>query len=121
MSLKTWCEEFYPIPAFAVQEPQALDHSIQKWEGLRQKNLKRHNVTLRRDGIDLVVYDSEDDDGVMVNDRTCALCVNYRWCNGCPVLNTNPHGCDSAFQEFSGTCCPESMLKLLYKVKELQT
>lgn len=39
MSLETWKEEFYPIPADEVPESQALAHSLRKWEGLRKENL----------------------------------------------------------------------------------
>lgn len=46
MSLETWKEEFYKIPAEECIKEQALDHSITKWEGLRPENLQKHGLFL---------------------------------------------------------------------------
>lgn len=40
MSLKTWKLEFYPVEASTVSKEDALDHSLRKWEGLTEENLK---------------------------------------------------------------------------------
>ena len=49
MSLKTWKEEFYSVPASKLARSsviKCLEHSILKWRGLFPSHLKRHKVSL---------------------------------------------------------------------------
>lgn len=46
MSLETWKQEFYSLPASNAPIEQALDHSIKKWAGLQPDNLAKHSVEL---------------------------------------------------------------------------
>jgi hypothetical protein len=87
MSLQTWIDEFYPVPANEVPEKHALGHSIIKWIGLQPENLARHNVV--RSGRD--VYGSDADRRLSIDDETCALCrfhIRPRYgllCKTCPL------------------------------------
>ncbi len=45
MGIATWKKEFYP-PISKVTRANAIDHSLKKWIGLREENLKRHDLKL---------------------------------------------------------------------------
>lgn len=93
MSIDTWLEEFYPIPAPELPswiEPitswgaqfEALNHCIQKWTGFLPENLKKHNVKYF-DGVRPAI-------GSTV--RSCALCQLNNLldgCNSCLINKTN--------------------------------
>jgi hypothetical protein len=73
MSLKTWMEEFYPVEASETHEEEALSHSLQKWEGLRQASLDKHGCHLSSMG-------SVTDDEVhflAIDASSCALCEHH--------------------------------------------
>lgn len=110
MSGKSWKEEFYPIPADQCAPEDALSHSIRKWEGLREKNIKKHGL-----------YTPP----IEVDYSTCALCWywldngNDSQCDGCPlpkltrrrVCNGRQYG---AWEMHSN---PEPMIALLKKAR----
>jgi hypothetical protein len=78
MSIDSWEKEFYPTPAWEVPEPEALAHSVRKWEGLLPINLNRHGVTFKRlQNLQFVGGD------------TCALCQHHledaTACKTCPL------------------------------------
>lgn len=92
MSLITWKEEFYPIPASHYMPWESTcQHSLQKWIGLRPENLQKHNVALRpyqlsnpRPPVYLVDVDIEklkhdkldyNWDILEINGSSCALCL----------------------------------------------
>jgi len=64
----SWLEEFYPIDASDAchSELQALEHSQQKWIGLRKENLEKHGW-LKKWGLA----------PIDVNSCTCALCQRH--------------------------------------------
>jgi hypothetical protein len=72
VSIKTWQKEFYPIRADQTKPSEALAHSIRKWEGLSEKNLKKHNLTHCYG----ILKDKNNKDFV-INDRSCALCFHF--------------------------------------------
>ena len=81
MSLQSWKDEFYPVRAVDVPAEKALDHSIQKWEGLLPKNLHRHGVVFKEGAL-------VDDVGkvrLAINSLSCALCMRYPGCSKCPL------------------------------------
>ena len=140
MSLKTWKEEFYPVPADApsaqASEQAAVEHCIQKWEGLREDNLVKHKMVL--DGV-LLRENTLMDRTLRITDKSCALCVFHGYdadvpaacaivaCETCVLSKVN-HGfpCyDSAssnnkppYQAFIIDGCPAPMLELLYNARE---
>lgn len=84
MSLKSWLDEFYPVPASKVSKEDALEHSIQKWKGLLPDNLKKHNVAYR--GEEILSCDITDIvQSFMFTASSCALCKHwYDGDSGCP-------------------------------------
>lgn len=115
MSFKTWKEEFYPIkPTKRMTTIEAIEHSIQKWEGLRRENLKRHEVILNHDNR---AVHGEDSGRLNIDVESCALCVKFRledrdyWdivegeevyvgegdpCQNCPLyISRGGYACDS--------------------------
>lgn len=93
MTLKTWKEEFYPTSDFdGMTEIQSIEHSLQKWIGLRKDNISRHAVVID-DGD--VVYSEDPLQCVVIGDWSCALCMNFRYkddnsegCYPCPLYKS---------------------------------
>jgi len=135
MSLKTWKEEFYPIPADEVEKKDALAHSLRKWEGLRKAQLDKHGLVRRRCEI------AEDDSffvpHLAIAAETCALCVlaekesdvNTRvpcassyYCGKCPLYKLEGKACDYGKNDpygiFTGEGNPEPMISLITRAIE---
>lgn len=115
MSLETWKAEFYPVEAISVPEDQAVEHSLQKWYGLRKENLKRHGV--RHTGVNIT-----DDAGkqLAINGHSCALCRHHPECTGCPLVRVHGVPCDedgdmplSPYVRFIDAGDPEPMIEIL--------
>jgi len=82
MSLASWKEESYPVPACEVQEEDALAHALRKFLGLTKKALRKHG--LKR----LDKWILADDGAFQVDSDTCALCIFFgcgRSCPDCPL------------------------------------
>jgi hypothetical protein len=91
MSLQTWIEEFYPIPADVIaatkDELKCVESCIKKWEGLKVENLAKHDViciiyTLMDKSVDPFIDQSVDTVTVekfshFVSSKTCALCLMH--------------------------------------------
>ena len=122
MSYETWEGEFYgPMPA-EDSVIEAVEHSLQKWIGLRAENLQRHDVRLTtRHHVDDVAYpddtvytgirgEADYDERLAVDSRSCALCVyermqlqqlqqQRRWrCQACPLCKWLGRPCDVGTQ-----------------------
>lgn len=116
MSIASWKAEFYPTLAWEQTEATAVDHSIQKWEGLTADNLAKHGVECGQFG-DL--RDAAGDE-FYVDAASCSLCAVY-WteddgCEECPILcRDGRYG--SPFYAFIDHGNPVPMLNLLKKVK----
>ena len=94
MSIQTWKQEFYPTEARNTLIQKALSHTIRKWKGLRPKNLRKHNLCVKRR--DIKLYDKENLRGFVqafkFNSDNCALCIhhlvidnNIDRCETCPL------------------------------------
>jgi len=83
MSLETWKKEFCPYKADSkkVQE-DAISYTLQKWIGLRKKNLKKHGIV-----------DVSNLPGVNNSCYSCAISIKYH-CNGCPLFLARGVRCD---------------------------
>lgn len=112
MSLTTWKEEFYPIPADKAKGDAltAVDHSLKKWEGLRADNMKRHGCYAAGSAISDDLLDVVTDDGTMLlNCETCALC-KYKdslddertYCDKCPITLATGSPCDDLYADDDG-------------------
>lgn len=106
MSLETWKAEFYPISAAeAAQDGRlaAIKHSLQKWSGLTERQLRAHDIAKagRSTLVSAGPYRSFD-----INSSTCALCSLYlksrsfERCKGCPLVALLGAPCDT------GPCNP---------------
>lgn len=135
MSLDSWKKEFYPVEANKVSEENALAHSLQKWDGLRPKNLDRHSVTVYR-----AVLQDEDGYRLTIADGSCALCHQYMYedmdpfsggvCMACPLYKIRGIPCDvsaggsefyetSPYDVFRTKNDPEPMINLIKKAMEV--
>lgn len=103
MSLKTWKAEFYPKPASRVSKKDALAHSLQKWEGLKNANLKKHGVESY--GREIT---SADNNGLDIDEHSCALCKHYADldCFGCPIYKVRGMRCDEDENGIGGDNSP---------------
>jgi len=111
MSKETWLKEFYPIPADEVPENEAIKHSLQKWYGLREENLKKHGLL---------------SPPISICSKTCALCEQYisRGCRNCPLYQFNERPCDegdgeklSLFLAYDWQYDPEPMIAALEAIE----
>lgn len=128
MSYKSWCKEFYPVPADSKEaKARPLEHSLRKWLGLRPASLRRHGG--RAEDASLVFAPGVE--SLSVDMGTCALCqvhlVGEGSCKGCPLNKVRGAACDSSLspEEFSPykafTCYvdPKPMLALIRKALRL--
>lgn len=90
MSLKSWKQIYYPVPASAITDStEAIRHSLQKWRGLTAENLAAH-------GMRQIFYHIEaDDSSLPIDDTSCALCCQQPRdkhggiiCRKCPLAIT---------------------------------
>ena len=123
MSLETWKQEFYPIPAGEVPVDQAAEHSLRKWIGLRPENLTRHGVSSY--GRSLI--DDERQDLLAIDGESCALCVhhldNFAGCPRCPLCLHLGGPCDlkgQPYHVFLHTGDPKPMIAALQAVVDEQ-
>lgn len=97
MSLKTWKEEFYPVPASEASgsELEALRHGRLKWEGLHPLSLLRHGV--HQKGSMIRALDGE----FWAGSLSCALCERHlhpsprRGCGTCSLNKLRGVPCDA--------------------------
>lgn len=127
MSLKTWKQEFYPIPAQEAAEKgmiACIKHSLQKWIGLRPENRARHGVKgVKR------IYSTKFGyyDGCLdIDSGTCSLCQKYDktslFCDSCPIYRATGKVCHSwvgsPYGQYTFDGSPEPMINVLTKTLE---
>lgn len=126
MSIETWKAEFYPRPAQAISEEDALDHSIRKWEGLQPDALEKHVLFVVKN---LIWEISSRPSSHKVGRKDCALCVQYLvkvnhlddCCERCPIFKFRGSACCEGvgnpwYAFMKGNAAP--MLDLLRQVKK---
>ena len=120
MSFTTWKKEFYPTTAHSTKGApvvDAINHSLQKWTGLRAENLAKH-------GLERVAGHVRKLDGAttyqVAQAPQCALCVKFARqdsCTTCPLAtNKDPapsYGCIDQWTEFAYAGNPEPMIAAL--------
>jgi hypothetical protein len=139
MSIKTWVKEFYPVEAFTFRETKestskevlkAIKHSLKKWRGLTEENLKKHNCKYNTD-----ICRVEDETGtnqLLIDCDSCALCFYYlNVCEDCILYKVrNRDSCDmkkdgedwSPYNAFAWEGNPKPMIALLQKaLKQVQS
>lgn len=123
MSLHDWKKEFYPCNAeeFEGTDLEAIEHSLRKWQGLTESNLKKHGLILHGERIE------DPDAGMVIDGDSCALCALHAessieegfQCPGCP-LDAIGENCDlptSAYRESLKTGSPKKMISALRKAR----
>jgi len=92
MTLQTWMNEFYPVPASEVLEKDAPAHSLRKWKGLLKENLEKHDCITNFNG-DVLGHGGK----IEISEATCALCLLYRFvgnlCSACPLAVSRGRSC----------------------------
>lgn len=105
MSLETWKKEFYSEkPKKSFTKKQAIEHSLKKWKGLTEENIKKHNCSLNDE---FLTENKGDDDYLRIDGGSCSLCVKYyiekdfefreSRCEKCPLFKSLGHKCDNIF------------------------
>lgn len=126
MSAESWIAEFYPKPANKTAEGEAVQHSLQKWVGLRTESLYKHGLK---------------EPPIFIDGSSCALCHHYLdddadfsdesnsrikpTCQTCPLAQSMGRACDQEVEEASASpwskwiddINPEPMIKALEAVK----
>lgn len=118
MSLKSWLDEFYSVPASEVSKEDALEHYIQKWKGLLPDNLKKHNVAYRWEEVQ---SRNENELGypLLIGSSSCALCQHWYdveyGCPECPLVKAGHIYCEA-----EGSAWRERYNNLARMVEELE-
>lgn len=96
MSLTTWKKEFYPETAKKAAKrgvEAAIEHSLRKWRGATDENVKKHDVGV--DGYSASIRGSRS--MFTFDYSTCALCSLFYDddCTGCPLVGKDGRRCYS--------------------------
>lgn len=143
MSIETWKEEFYPVPADDRRAKRshtaAVNHSLKKWRGLTKESLEKHGLQ-KISGSDCItpILGGEH---MPIAGATCALCLmeddrtclnnstSEKFCRQCPLFRTLGRQCDqdnlldvseepSPYSNFIVRDDPLPMIKALEKTKK---
>jgi len=121
MTLATWKKEFYPITAKQAARKgkvAAIEHSLKKWIGLRESNLKKHKMIYYR-GVAVIFEENKNRFTFAISGTTCALCFKYGekdCCTGCPLKSPYPFPCGhGAYGYWACTGNTKPMIKELRK------
>lgn len=146
MSLASWKQEFYPIPADTfegediVDAVDSVEHALTKWKGLRAEALRRHELYVNTLG---AVTDKQNrSERLYIDSGSCSLCAaymdknddddqeeDYEECSGCPLYLVRsgvrcdqrmPNEAKSPYYRFDGSDSrnPEPMIEWLEKTLE---
>lgn len=132
MSLESWKQEYYPVPANETDKSDAVAHSLRKWLGLRPEVLAAHSLVMF--GCRLCEKDNLGT-GLYIDADSCALCHHYSpdsvyaedddtECERCPLYKARGgHVChvddvaagetETPFRAFTRTDNPEPMIRWL--------
>jgi hypothetical protein len=129
MSIETWKEKFFHVPADAPSLDTALkrlDHSIRMWVGFRKKSLEKHDLAkafrwiVPKQKLASIMVDGVDGDFTPAENS--ALCEAYFKrvrlgefsCKKCPLSDfTANRNCGKEFEAFVFDNDPEPMISLL--------
>lgn len=149
MSIASWKEEFYPTRADEAPhdrtEIEAIQHSITKWTGLKEENLRKHDLyldgNLQLTGIDDTVkpgLSAIKRQGIIASEH-CSLCMKFKnykgtqekhCCELCPIYRRLGDTCYKEFGHFTSNAlmnprvATEPMIDLLdrtllFSIREL--
>ena len=115
MSIESWIQEFYPVPASKDHSDiEAIEHGIKKWKGYSEKNLKKHDLSregamIYEDTAELDEDTAELDTDFIFSVDTCSLCLKYfsKKCDECPLTKINKgclsSQCNGDFSQYTKT------------------
>lgn len=118
-------EIFYPSSAQAYRAATTagcVRHSLRKWLGLRPEVLELFNLRWKAERLDssVVFIPEKKKAGVFyVTSYSCALCVTFPGCEGCPLFRQLGGSCSldlggpRVFDVFYATGNPEPMIDQL--------
>lgn len=117
MSLESWKKEFYPVEADETGDmtrKQIVEHSLNKWRGLRPINLSEHRLVKNGQVI-------EDDKfyRLVIASESCSLCQHYYQiesgapCSYCPIVKVSAKTCYKQYGHWIKLGDPEPMIELL--------
>jgi len=110
-----WLYLYYPFPASDCPKEKALEHSLQKWRGLRKEVLDEHGLWAST----CQVEDAEGQRVLEINTESCALCLYYRegylHCPNCPIAEVTRccTGYSLPWRAWMGDRDPEPMIRAL--------
>ena len=120
MGMKEWKVQFYKnVSKAAKSDITAVEHALQKWNGLLPENLNAHNLKAYHQEFYIV---GQGGARFEINADTCALCVAHDayTCEGCPLMKTLGKKCYSGhsdqtlpFDIWEYTGDPKPMIKAL--------
>lgn len=88
MSFATWKKEFYPcVPDPKWDDIKCLEHSIQKWIGLRPENLDKHGVIFDWMG----VHERANSISLEIAFSSCACCIRAEATHEAHIADTCSH------------------------------
>lgn len=126
MSLQSWKKEFYPVPADEVYKKGALAHSLQKWMGLTKEALRKHGLRHKEVGGVSAIIDKSGH-RLLIDSTSCALCLWYPGCSGCPIQDVRGERCDrekgghrTPYDWWTKKYNPRPMLALLKRAAKAQ-
>jgi hypothetical protein len=126
MSLKTWKEEFYPIPADSSRatktEISALRHGIRKWKGLTRENLRKHGIKSFNFysifGNEVFIRETGNPERLYIRANSCALCQRHDAENRVSCRECSAYRCTDPYIAFINHRNPEKMIKWLKECLE---
>lgn len=90
MSVQSWYDEFYPLDPIDIPIHEAAEHSLKKWVGMLESNLKKHGIN----------PDTHGDEHGNYLDTACALCEHFQDiqslnhpCKNCPLVLSGHKDC----------------------------
>ncbi len=133
MSLESWKQLYYPIPADEAAKfspVEIIQHSLTKWRGLRTAARDNHNVWFNEANILVDATTATTGSHLTVTGLTCSLCSKYYdhsaddeviACRSCPLAQLGASGtdCFTEYRLWRTTHDPEPMIALLERA--LQT
>ena len=117
MTIASWKEEFYPVEAKDCPVEDAIEHSLDKWKGLRRENLEKHGLVQ----LNSEIGERQGYHTFNVNSISCALCKHHLdVLNSCPECSISKirrmacdRGKDAPWVKFVVENNPEPMIELL--------
>ena len=79
MSFESWKEKYYPVDAMDMKgkpKEELIQHSLQKWLGLRKEILKEHGLAYSYGDVTEFPHDATSP-GLSIGSESCALCQEF--------------------------------------------